>query len=537
MERQPLATLVAPVPNQLAPPQTLRTNHRRFAAFLSAALTLLALAVHGYHPYADDGGLYAAGVKRLLNPALYPQGTAFVLEPMRFSLFAPFVAAVVRLTHLSLPLALLLLHLASIWATLFAAWLLAARLWPSRAARAGAVVLLACWLSLPVAGTALVLMDPYLTARSISTPCTLVALSATLDLTELSATQRSRLRSLILILAAIAIAAAVHPLMAAYAFAATLLLAVLRAPNPRLRLIGTSSLIAAAMLLAAALQATAPAESAAYRGVALTRTYWYLSRWSWYELIGLLAPLFILGIYAFAAPHRSHLPARRVLARMALAAGSAAILAAAIFAHAGAESHLIARMQPLRIFHTVYLVMTLILGAQLGSSLLRRRARRWAAAVLLLGGTMCLVSLRCFPNSRHVELPWTAPRNPWTQAFLWVRGHTPQNALFALDPDYINLPGEDAQCFRAVAERSALPDYSKDGGEASIAPSLASAWQSGQLAQQPLRSPAARNSPLSQANLAALAQRNVTWLVLDARARTSLDCPYSNAAAKVCRLR
>ena len=79
-----------------------------------------------------------------------------------------------------------------------------------------------------------------------------------------------------------------------------------------------------------------------------------------------------------------------------------------------------------------------------------------------------------------------AARNLWVQAFVWIRGNTPKDALFALDADYINAAGEDAQCFRAIAERSALPDYSKDGGEASIAPELADAWAIGQAAQQRL---------------------------------------------------
>ena len=155
---------------------------RAFPLLLVSALTLFAVAINGYHPCAEDGGLYMAGVKRLLDPALYPHSTAFVLEPMRHSLFAPTVAAAVRLTRLSLPIVLLALHLASIWLTLFAAWMLASRCWTSRPARAGAVVLLACWLALPIAGTALLFMDPYATARSLSTPAMLFALAAALDM-------------------------------------------------------------------------------------------------------------------------------------------------------------------------------------------------------------------------------------------------------------------------------------------------------------------------------------------------------------------
>ena len=122
------------------------------AALLAGGLTLFAVAVDGYHPYAEDGGLYLAGVKRLLDPALYPHGAEFMLEPMRLSLFAPAVAEMVRLSHLGLPAVLLMLHVASVWATLFGAWMLAGRCWSGAEAQAGAVALLACWLALAGGG-------------------------------------------------------------------------------------------------------------------------------------------------------------------------------------------------------------------------------------------------------------------------------------------------------------------------------------------------------------------------------------------------
>ena len=72
-------------------------------------LTLLAFAVHGYHPYAEDGGLYMAGIKRVLDPGMYPHRSQFVLEHLRFSRLAPMVAAMVRGSGLSLEVVLLLL--------------------------------------------------------------------------------------------------------------------------------------------------------------------------------------------------------------------------------------------------------------------------------------------------------------------------------------------------------------------------------------------------------------------------------------------
>jgi hypothetical protein len=538
---QALATFVVSVESgaQLAPEQLRQASprqERRFATLLVSALTLFAFAVHGYHPYAEDGGLYLAGVKHLLDPALYPHSTAFVLEPMRHSLFAPMVAAIVRLSHLGLPATLLAIHLATIWATLFAGWMFATRCWTTRTARTGAVMLLACWLALPVAGTALAIMDPYLTARSISTPCTLLALAGMLDATDWLTGPRTRHRGLILWIASIALAAAMHPLMAAYALGATLFLACMRSPIPRVRIWSSAALSVASLAIAACIHIVGPPDTADYRRIALTRTYWFPAAWSWYELIGLAAPLAILAIFAFRTSREQSAiesNSSRSLAQMAIAAGTAAWLAATLFAHANAATHLVARMQPLRVFHIVYLIMVLMLGAKLGDALLRRDTWGWAAALLLLGGIMFTTARAAFPSSPHIELPWTSPTNAWVQAFLWIRDNTPKDALFALDADYINAPGEDAQCFRAIAERSSLPDYSKDGGEASIAPELTGEWKTGQQAQQQLSAPDTTDAMRTSA----LAPLGVSWLVVDVRASTKLDCPYANSAVKVCRLR
>ena len=504
--------------------ETPRASDRRFAFVLVSALTPTAVLIHGYHPYAEDGGLYLAGVKRLLDPTLYPHGTAFVTEHLRFSFFAPFLAGLAHVGPLSLPALLLLLHLASIWITLYAAWLLASRCFPSRPARAGAVALLACWLDLPIAGTALLFMDPYLTARSLSTPCMLLALAGVLDI---KGSQSNR--GLVLCLGTIAAAALVHPLMAAYALGSVLVLACLRSPSRRLQIGGSTTLCLASIAGAAILNAHALGETPAYLRVVLTRPYWFLSQWRWFELAGLIAPLCLL--LWNTRQRRIQSPAARTIARTAVIVGTTALAVALPFARQSAATHLVARLQPLRVFQIVYAVMILLLGANLGERFLRRSPPRWIATVGLLGGIMCFAARATYPASDHVELPWTAPANPWVQAFLWARNHTPKDALFALDADYISHPAEDAQCFRALAERSTLPDYSKDGGEASITPTLAGPWLAGLTAQTNLstESDAARH--------AALDPLGVTWLILEASAPTGVDCPYTNPAAKVCRLR
>jgi len=548
-----LTTLVAEVESQTASKQiklaerdlrNAASRDRAFSLLLVSALTLFAVAVDGYHPYAEDGGIYIAGVERLLDPSLYPHSTAFVLEPMRHSLFAPTVAGAVHLTHLPLPVVLLALYLASIWVTLFAAWMLASRCWATRSARVGAVVLLACWLALPIAGTALLFMDPYATARSFSTPAMVLALAGVLEMTAGRAPfnwqERNNRRGLLLCIASLALAAAMHPLMAAYALGATLMLLAARSPTRTKRLYATAALASTALALAACLQAIAKPEPTDYVRVAMTRTYWFPAQWHWYELAGLAAPLAVLLLFSrnkpFPPTHANSLQtddAPQALARMAIAIGATSCVIALLYARSTAATHWIARLQPLRAFQIVYLVMILILGAQFGERLLRRSVWRWTATMLLLGGTMFCAERTAFPNSNHLELPGIAPHNQWVQAFLWIRANTPKDALFALDADYINSPGEDAQCFRALAQRSTLADYSKDGGEASIAPELTAEWVSAQAAQNYLSAPSTTDAE----RMSALRPLGVSWVVLQAEASARFDCPYSNSSVKVCKLR
>jgi len=500
------------------------SRERLYCAALVTGLTLGVVAVHGYHPYAEDGGLYMAGVKKLLDPTVYPHGSEFVMGHLRFSVFAPLVAGLARLLHLSVERMMLVLHVASVWLTLFAAWLLAGRCYASREARSGAVGLLAVWITLPIAGTSLMLMDPYVTARSFSTPLALLALVGLLDWMG-----RSR-RGLWLCGGALVAAAAVHPLMAAYATGCVLMLGCQLSARRAVRVGGSVGLCLLAIGLAGALQAFAPTESAAYVRVAMTRAYWFVWSWQWYEWLGLLAPLAILG---WVMRLRNH-PARRGLARMAMAVGGTAIVVAAVFARAGNATHLVARLQPLRVFQMVYVVMILVLGAWAGERLLRTSLMRWGIAAVVLGAAMFAGERATFPYSAHLELPLllkgTLPRDHWVQAFLWIREHTPKDAMFALDAHYITEPGEDAQGFRAIAERSVLPDYSKDGGEAAITPALAEAWAAGQAAQTGLEDASDAQRMLL------LRPMGVGWVVLRGTSATGFDCMYRNETVKVCRL-
>jgi len=505
---------------------SLQQRHR--SVFLITALSAYAFLVHGYHPFSEDGGLYLAGIKRVLAPGMYPHEAGFVLGHLRFSLFAPALAFAVRVSGLNLEVVLLLVHWMSIWITLWAAWMLAERCFQGKA-RVAAVALLATWLTLPVAGTSLMLMDPYVTARSISTPCTLLALVFALDLFQRWQREYVLDRWTVAKLGIVfALAATMHPLMAAYGFGCVLALGVATTRWRRSWIAGAAALCAAAVIVAAILRLAAQPESSDYRQVAMSRYYWFLSRWQWYEWLGLLGPMAILTFTAFPRKNRDT-EAATILARMSLTVATAAVLVALLFAWPNATNLLVARLQPLRIFQIVYVVMILIVGAQLSVWLGNRRTR-WAATFLVLASIMFLAERETFPSSAHIEMPDSQQKNAWVQAFEWIRNNTPKDALFALDADYITKPGEDAQSFRAIAERSALPDYSKDGGEAAITPSLTAAWRAGQTLQSKL------SDRSDHDRIASLQPAGVSWVVLARGAVTALPCRYTNAAVKVCPL-
>jgi hypothetical protein len=521
-----------------APPQAPAIRWRSRTSLVALlVLSFLTLLVHGYHPLAEDGGLYVAGIQYTLNPSLFPHYTDFVREHLRFSLFAPLIAALVRLTHLTLPLALLLIDLFSIWLTLFAGLQILRRVVPtSDAAQLTGVALLAAWWTMPVAGTSLLLMDPYVTARSLSTPLSLLSIAFALD------DWRPEFSRAILCLLNLCLAATLHPLMAAYAISFVIVLRCSRLNLPlKTRTLLWLSLASAAFIVAAVLQSFAPAESPAAIAAAITRYYWFLSQWQWYELLGLAGPPAMLTLILLFRANKLSASARS-LCHTSLVTAAIVTFTALLFAHESYTTHLVARLQVLRIYLLLYAVMTLLLGATLfqlcdekkrqSSSPTTRRILLTTPAILIItmAAIMGFVQRQSFPASPHVELPRRPNPNPWVQAFLWAKTNTPNDALFALDAKYVNEDGEDAQTFRATALRSALPDYSKDGGEASITPALAPQWQQGAAAQKNLSQ---QSDTQRDANLMPF---HVTWMVLHSAAVTSHPCPYNNGIIKVCQL-
>jgi hypothetical protein len=193
----------------------------------------------------------------------------------------------------------------------------------------------------------------------------------------------------------------------------------------------------------------------------------------------------------------------------------------------------LAELQPMRCLHLLYILMFLIGGGLLGKFVLQGRAWRWALLFIPLCCGMVLAQRATFPDTPYVEWPWKVPANPWVQAFDWIRANTPEDAYFAMNPQAMQLPGEDEHGFRAVAQRSLLADRVKDSGAVSMFPALAEEWQEQVNAERGWNT-------FQLADFQKLKARyGVDWVVVEVEQPGvgGLTCPYGNSRVRVCNIK
>lgn len=489
----------------LAPPD-------RTPWLLIALLTVVILVVQGYHPYANDAGIYIAGIRKLIHPGLYRSDAPFIVSHTHLSIFAPLLANFIRLTHAGFGGTIFAAYLIAAALYLYACWLLAIRFFASCAARFGGIFMAAALYSLPVAGTALFVMDPYLTARSFSTPVCLFAVAAALD--------RRYFRTALLI----ALAFLLHPLMAAYAFAFVVVMIAFQHARPRLAIaLCAAGPIAAAFADLAIQNRPLPD---AYREAVLqpAHTFLFLSRWQPWEIAGAILPLLL---YAIAARRMGRQTPLGVVACAAIATGISSLIIAAFFVQVRGP-YLLVPLQVMRMDHILYAIGIVFLGGFIGYLSTRRR---WLAPAFFLAAFagMAVAASLSFPGCRRVEWPGLAPRNPWSQALLWIRANTPRDAIFAFNPRLVYQPLEDEQGFRVISERSQLAD-DKDSGAVAVFPSLAPLWARERNATVGI------NTESDAQRIARLAPFGVTWILLPPDAATDFPCPYLNSVTKVCHM-
>jgi hypothetical protein len=473
---------------------------------LLALLTLGALFVHGYHPWAEDSGIYLPGTEKLLHPELFPFNSQFFESHAHLTFFPNLIAASVRITHLSLDVVLLFWQLTSIFLLLLACWQLISKCFHDERARWAGVALIAALLTLPVAGTALYIMDQYVNPRNLVACATIFAIVKVIDKKYFQA-------ALFLV-----VAAAIHPLMSVFAFSYCAVLLCIEKFDRR-----SAGL---ACLLPFGISFEPP--SAAYHQVALAHPYFYLLQWRWYEWLGAIAPIGILWWFSRIARSRQ-LRNLDLLCR-ALIVYELVYLLVSLVLTIPARFEALARLQPMRSLYLLYVLFFLFAGGLLGEYALKNRVWRWAALFVPLCAGMFVAQRSLFPASAHIEWPGATPKNQWVQAFLWIRANTPRDAIFALNPTYMDIPAEEENGFEAVAQRSMLADANKASGAVSMFPAMADEWFSQIQAQS------GWTTFQVQDFRRLTSQYGVSWVVLQQPGIAGLDCPYQNATVLVCRL-
>jgi len=240
-------------------------------AFILALLTALGILIAGYHPGAEDDGVYLSAIKRDLNPALFPHDSDFFTVQLQATIFDKVVAASVRATNLALEWVIFAWHYIAIFLVLLGCWRISRRCFPEEYAQWASVMMVTVLLTLPVAGSALYLADQNLHPRALATAAILAAIVSALD------------RKFFAAAGLLVIAVLFHPIMASFGISFCIFLGWrLPAPQPGIA-------VAALAPLGWIFEPT----SEAWRVAANTRDYYFLSRWAWYEWLGVLAPLLI----------------------------------------------------------------------------------------------------------------------------------------------------------------------------------------------------------------------------------------------------
>jgi hypothetical protein len=483
---------------------------------LTLLFTIFGLAVMGYHPGIEDDGVYLAAIKSDLNPALYPHDADFFRVQLQATVFDTWIADFVHYTRIPIAATEFFFQFASIALIVFACWLIARRLFKEARAQWAGVALVTAMFTLPVAGTALYLVDQHLHPRNMATAIILLAVSRIL------AGKRWQAVPLLLL------SFLLHPIMGAMGISFCLFVTLVMLEPLHLWVRSWRSAEIGTVAAFVPLGWIFEPPTFIWRGAVATRTYMCFYHWEWYEWLGAIAPLFLFWLLWYLAKKRNE----KRLGRFALAIffyGVFQMAVAMIIVGVPALMRLLP-MQPMRFLQLVYVFMTLIGGCLIGKYLLKASVWRWAVFLVLINVGMFVSQRTLFADCEHLELPGRSSSNPWLQAFSWIRTNTPTNAYFALDPEYLAAPGEDYHGFRALAERSQLADNIKDTAVVTQVPELGEAWARQTKAEKGW-------SHFQTADFERLkTEFGVTWVLLSTAQPVKMDCPWHNATLTVCRI-
>ena len=485
----------------------------------------------GYHPGAEDDSLYLAAIKAKLNPALYPHDAAFIQLQLRTSVFDTWMARFVHGTGMPVAWAALLWQMVSIVLFVWACYGIVCLLFKEASARWAGVAMVAAMFTLPVAGTALYILDQHLHPRNSATALIVLGIWRVMARKPWQA------------LPVLAVAFLLHPLAGALGAYYCVILALTLDDSARRGLRSlfehlTSNRAGAAAFLPFGWIFSHPSRE--WIDAARTGHIYHqyqLYQWDWYEWLGAIGPLVIFWVVARFAARRGEIMLSRFSWAILIYGVSVQLLSMVIL-FPGAPVGL-STLEPMRYLQLVYIFMALIGGAYLGRYLLKAHVWRWAVFLLAANGGMFIAQRQIFASSAHIELPSVVSANPWLRTFDWIRQNTPEDAYFALDPNYLSSPGEDYHGFRALAERSALADIIKDTASVTKSPELGPEWEREVRAEScelgSRRCPEWNRFQL--ANFERLKDEfGVDWVLLSSPPPAGLTCRWHNDALSVCQI-
>jgi hypothetical protein len=439
---------------------------------------------------------------------------------MHFSAFDTWMARFVEGTGIQLAWAELLWQWISIFLIVWSCWSIIRRLFEEEAARWAGVAMLVAMFTLPVAGTALYIADQYLHPRNLATAFILFAVSRILAGKVWQAVPL------------VAVAFALHPLMGAFgvSFCLVLTLTFFEPLRVHLRSLRAGPISEGAAPVAAMIPLgwIFDPPSQTWLEALHTRHWFRLYEWTWYEWLGAIGPLLVFWLVARTARKHGETTLARFSAALLIYGVSQQALAMLLLGPK--ELIVFSSLEPMRYLQLVYVFLALIGGAYLGKYALKANPWRWAVFLLVANGGMFFAQREIFAATPHIELPTMTSANPWLQAFDWIKRNTPQDAYFALDPNYMAAPGEDNHGFRALAERSVLSDALKDTAVISKVPELGPVWHRQQLAQS--------GWPHFQlADFERLkAEFGVDWVLVSYPSAVGLVCRWHNDTVSVCEI-
>lgn len=485
---------------------------RKRNILLILAFSVLATAVMGYHPGIEDDCVYLTAIKSDLNPALYPHDSEFFRVQLQATMFDKWVAGFVHYSHIPVPATELLFQFVSMVLIIAGCWSIARTLFSDDRVRWAGVALAAAMMTLPVSGTALYLADQHLHPRNVATALILLAVSRILA--------DRRLQAIPLLLFSFLL----HPIMAVLGISFCFFLTMAMHEPVHVWLRSLRDSLAAAVPLGWIFESPTPIWHRALE----TRSYYFLFRWTWYEWLGVIGPLVLFWLLWRVALKRGE----TTLARFAVAIFSYGVfqLAVAMIVLGSPGLIRLTPMQPMRFLHLIYVFMVLVGGCLAGKFLLKDSAWRWAIFLVIANVGMFIGQRALFSGSPHLELPGTTSDNPWLQSFAWIRQNTPTSAYFAMDPRYLEAPGEDYHSFRALAERSQLADMVKDTSVVTQVPDLGPDWERQVDAQAGWQNFKLADFERLKTDF------GVDWVLVSYPQPAGLACEWHNGILAVCRI-